>query len=83
MNTIVVFLTFIVAAVNANSIGDWSSDVVADKWRIQAKNNIDAVLRKKRNTNIYNHSFWENSVKRKVHVLRKTMHFYNILYNKI
>ena len=52
MNTIVVFLTFIVAAVNADSIGDWSSDVVADKWRIQAKNNIDAVLRKKRNTNI-------------------------------
>ena len=34
------------------SVGDWSRDTNAEKWRIQAKKNIDTVLGKRRNTNI-------------------------------
>ena len=36
----------------AYCIGDWQDDIRADKWKVQAKNNIDQVLRKRRNTNI-------------------------------
>ena len=32
--------------------GNWSADTIADNWRLKAKNNIDAILRKRRNTNI-------------------------------
>ena len=47
-----IFLVLIFLFAYADSIGEWSGDTIADKWRIQAKNNIDAVLKKRRNTNI-------------------------------
>jgi alkaline phosphatase len=34
------------------SIKDWSGDIIADKWRNNGKNKIDAVLNKQKNTNI-------------------------------
>ena len=52
MKTKVIFLVLIFLFANADSIGEWSGDTIADKWRIQAKNNIDGVLKKRRNTNI-------------------------------
>jgi alkaline phosphatase len=52
MKTKVIFVVLIFLFAYADSIGEWSGDTIADKWRIQAKNNIDAVLKKRRNTNI-------------------------------
>ena len=40
------------ATVYCSSIGSWTDDMRADKWRIQAKNNIDKVLEQRRNPKI-------------------------------